>query len=82
MEVKNDNNNTKKKKMKETAAIVRTLLTKPICPPSYFNLLPQQLSLLLPEKKLVQFFDISSGFHRDTDSFHFPFFSLPEKTFA
>ena len=37
--------------MKETAAIVRTLVTKPISPPSYFTLLSQQLSLLLPEKK-------------------------------
>ena len=47
MEVKNNN---KKKKQKETAAFVRTLLTKPISPPSYFTLLSQQLSLLLPEK--------------------------------
>ena len=34
MEVKN-NNLKKKKKMKETAAIVRTLMTKPISHPSY-----------------------------------------------
>ena len=35
--------------MKETAAFVGTLLTKLISPPSYFILLTQQLSLLLPE---------------------------------
>ena len=74
MEVKKE-----KKKKKEIAAFVRALLTKPISPPSYFTLLSRQLSLLLPEKKLVQFFYISSEFHRDTDSFHFPFFFLQQK---
>ena len=72
MEVKNNN---KKKKQKETAAFVRTLLTKPISPPSYFTLLSQQLSLLLPEKKPVQLFDISSGFHRNSYSFQTKLFS-------
>ena len=52
MEVKNNN---EKKKQKETAAFVRTLLTKPISPPSYFTLLSQQLSLSLPEKNPSSF---------------------------
>ena len=69
----------KKKKRKEIAAFVRTLLTKPISPQSYFTLLSRQLSLFLPEKKIVQFFFISSEFHRDTDSFHFPFFFFSRK---
>ena len=41
--------------MKETAAFVRTLLTKLISPQSYFTLLSQQLSLLLPEKNSSSF---------------------------
>ena len=53
MEVKN--NDKKKKKQKETAAFVRTLVTKPISPPSYFTLLSQQLSLSLPEKNPSSF---------------------------
>ena len=31
---------------------------------------------LFARKKLIQFFLHKSGFHRDTDSFHFPFFFL------
>ena len=80
MEVKNNNNNNKKKKRDRCLrknspdlANISSIL---------FYSLVTAIKPLVARKKLVQFFDISSGFYRDTDSFHFPFFSLPEKTFA
>ena len=60
--------------MKVLAAFVWTLLTRLTSPPSYFILLPQQLSFLLPEINSSNFFYIISGYHRDTDSFRFPLF--------
>ena len=48
-----------------------------------FYTLNAAIKPLVARNKLVQFFDIISRFHRDTDSFRFPlFFSLPENTFA
>ena len=48
-------NNNKKKNRRDRCLRRNSPDPKPICPPSYFTLLPQQLSLLLPEKNSSSF---------------------------
>ena len=46
----------KKKKWKEIAAFVRTLLTKPISPPSYYSLVTAIKPLVARKKNSSSFF--------------------------